>query len=152
MRKLRLREFWWFATFFPIHSAALWLILCGSPGTMWWKLFWSSCLPIRPPGIGAAGLWGYLFQAPSCPHQGGRLCLCSLYGKPSSSGGQQQPVGLLCEWAWGGAAAGTPLHSSRSLTQGVGLSLVLGVWDLPELFFSVPVRGEAQRKIAQSGI
>lgn len=34
----------------------------------------------------------------------------------------------------------------------MGLSLVLGLWDLPELCFSIPVRGEAQMKMTQSGI
>ena len=33
----------------------------------------------------------------------------------------------------------------------MGLSLVLGFWDLPELGFSIPVRGEAQMNMAQSG-
>lgn len=46
----------------------------------------------------------------------------------------------------------SPLHSSKSLTQGVGLSLVLRLWDLPELCSSVPVRGEAQMEMTQSGI
>lgn len=45
-----------------------------------------------------------------------------------------------------------PLHSSKSLTQGVGLSPVPGLWDLPELCSSVPVRGEAQMEMTQSGI
>lgn len=45
-----------------------------------------------------------------------------------------------------------PLHSSKNLTQGVGLSLVLGLWDLPELWLFIPVKGGAQMKMAQSGI
>lgn len=44
------------------------------------------------------------------------------------------------------------LHSSRSLTQGAGLSLMLGLWDLTERCFSIPVRGEAPMKMAQSGV
>lgn len=45
-----------------------------------------------------------------------------------------------------------PLPSSRRLTQGVALSLVLGLWDLPELGFSIPARGEAPVKMAPSGV
>ena len=33
----------------------------------------------------------------------------------------------------------------------MGLSLVLGLWDLPELGFPIPVRGEARMNMAQSG-
>lgn len=39
-----------------------------------------------------------------------------------------------------------PLHSSTNLTQGVGLSLVLGLWHLHELWLFIPVKGEAPRK------
>lgn len=44
-----------------------------------------------------------------------------------------------------------PLHSSKNLTQGVGFSLVLGLWDLPELWLLIPGMGEAPMKTAQSG-
>lgn len=34
----------------------------------------------------------------------------------------------------------------------MALSLVLGLWDLPELGFSIPARGEAPVKMAPSGV
>lgn len=34
----------------------------------------------------------------------------------------------------------------------VGLSKVTGLWGLPELCFSIPVRREAQEGMAQSGV
>lgn len=81
-------------------------------------------------------------RALSCTYQGGGHQ--ELLWRPAASGAASNELGerLLAVF----------LHSWRSLTQGVGLSLVLGLWDLPELCFSIPVRGEAQMKMTQSGI
>lgn len=91
----------------------------------------------------------------SCTHHGGGLRVSCMRhrGSKSPSGGLQ----LAHEAALSGLGEGLlahriPLRSSRSLTQGMGLSLALGLWDLPELCFSIPLRGEAQMKMAQSGV
>lgn len=101
---------------------------------------------LSPLPLGAQGVWGRPFQSSEL-HPPERRALWFLCQEPL-----WRPVARRAALNELGEGPPVPLHSSKNLTQGVGLSLVLGLWDLPGLCFFIPVRGEAPVKMAQSGV
>lgn len=106
---------------------------------------------LSPLPLGAQGFWGCPFQSSEL-HPPERRALWFLCEEPGHQEPPWRPVARRAALNELGEGPPVPLHSSKNLTQGVGLSLVLGLWDLPGLCLFIPVRGEAPVKMAQSGV